>query len=68
MARAKLVIAIELGLDDLLLPVGIIETAVRVVAEGVQGEVIDDGLHQVAFHNLGEALVVVVNIAPFDGL
>src|SRR3972149_6956262 len=54
----------QLGGDDLLLPVGVVEAAALVGAERVAGEVVEDGLQDVAFHNLGEARVVVLQEAP----
>jgi hypothetical protein len=57
--RAKFIGRCQLGVLELVLPVGIVEPAARVIAERLSPQVIQERLHAVSLYDIGEPRVTV---------
>ncbi len=68
MVLTKLVLALKLGKDKLLLPVGIIQPATIILAEGITSQEIENCLHCISFHNLGQMLILVIDETALEFL
>lgn len=53
MVCTKVVLSAHLSSNELLLPVGIVQPAIRVIAKGIPCHVKEDGLHCVSLYYLG---------------
>jgi len=58
-ARAECIEGCKPGVNELVLPVGVVEPAVRVIAERLSAQMIKERLHAVSLYDPGEPRVIV---------
>lgn len=68
MLLAELVSALKLSKNEFLLPVRVIKLAAFILTKGIADKMVENRLHGITLHNLGQPLVVVVDEAPFESL
>ena len=61
MSLAKLVFALQLSKDKVLLPVSVKKAATLVLAKRVAGHSVENGLHDIPLNNIGQPLVFIIN-------
>ena len=66
--RAKFIGCLKLRMYKLMLPVGIKEAAVRIIAEWLSGQMIQKRLHEISLYYPGEPWFIIDQKLPLEPL